>query len=163
MKILSGRTAAVRRRIFTADLWRGPIRETAMPPRDPDCPCCGAPRLHLPERPPRASQLVRTQRRADSRTPSPARSGSNSPRASKASAQSAPTNLHSASPPGTTTSRSSPTAAPSSRAPPMSASPAASIRNTSATEFELIGVVRSSGVVSRLGQCASSAAPVRIR
>jgi molybdopterin-synthase adenylyltransferase len=41
MKILSGRPSAVRRRIFTADLWNGPIRETAMPPRDADCPCCG--------------------------------------------------------------------------------------------------------------------------
>jgi molybdopterin/thiamine biosynthesis adenylyltransferase len=41
MKILSGRPSAVRRRIFTADLWNGPIRETAMPPRDVDCPCCG--------------------------------------------------------------------------------------------------------------------------
>jgi molybdopterin/thiamine biosynthesis adenylyltransferase len=41
IKILSGRGASVRRRIFTADLWHGPIRETGMPPRDPDCPCCG--------------------------------------------------------------------------------------------------------------------------
>ena len=41
MKILSGRPSAVRRRIFTADLWNGPVRETAMPPRDADCPCCG--------------------------------------------------------------------------------------------------------------------------
>jgi adenylyltransferase/sulfurtransferase len=41
MKILSGRLSAVRRRIFTADLWQGPVRETAMPPRDVDCPCCG--------------------------------------------------------------------------------------------------------------------------
>ncbi len=41
MKILSGRRASVRRRIFTADLWNGPVRETAMPARDPDCPCCG--------------------------------------------------------------------------------------------------------------------------
>jgi molybdopterin-synthase adenylyltransferase len=40
LKILSGRAAAVRQRIFTADLWHGPIRETPMPPRDPDCPCC---------------------------------------------------------------------------------------------------------------------------
>jgi adenylyltransferase/sulfurtransferase len=40
MKILGGRTAAVRHRIFTADLWNGPVRETAMPVRDPDCPCC---------------------------------------------------------------------------------------------------------------------------
>jgi len=40
LKILSGRAAAVRQRIFTADLWNGPVRETAMPPRDLDCPCC---------------------------------------------------------------------------------------------------------------------------
>lgn len=40
LKILSGRTAAVRQKIFTADLWHGPVRETTMPPRDPDCPCC---------------------------------------------------------------------------------------------------------------------------
>jgi adenylyltransferase/sulfurtransferase len=40
LKILSGRQSAVRRKIFTADLWNGPIRETAMPPRDPNCPCC---------------------------------------------------------------------------------------------------------------------------
>jgi adenylyltransferase/sulfurtransferase len=40
IKILSGRIASVRRRIFTADLWNGPIRETAMPARDPDCPAC---------------------------------------------------------------------------------------------------------------------------
>jgi molybdopterin/thiamine biosynthesis adenylyltransferase len=41
IKILSGRGASVRRKIFTADLWHGPIRETGMPPRDPDCACCG--------------------------------------------------------------------------------------------------------------------------
>ncbi|MDP9054804.1 MAG: ThiF family adenylyltransferase [Acidobacteriota bacterium] len=41
IKILSGRASTVRPTIFTADLWNGPIRETAMPPRDPDCPCCG--------------------------------------------------------------------------------------------------------------------------
>lgn len=41
MKILSAGTASVRRKIFTADLWNGPVRETGMPPRDPDCPCCG--------------------------------------------------------------------------------------------------------------------------
>ena len=41
IKILSGRSKSVRRKIFTADLWHGPIRETSMPPRDPDCPCCG--------------------------------------------------------------------------------------------------------------------------
>lgn len=41
IKILSGRGSIVRRKIFTADLWHGPIRETGMPPRDPDCTCCG--------------------------------------------------------------------------------------------------------------------------
>jgi len=41
IKILSGRTESVRRKIFTADLWHGPIRETSMPPRDPVCACCG--------------------------------------------------------------------------------------------------------------------------
>jgi molybdopterin-synthase adenylyltransferase len=41
IKILSGRSESVRRKIFTADVWHGPIRETGMPPRDPDCPCCG--------------------------------------------------------------------------------------------------------------------------
>ena len=41
LKILAGRTASVRRKIFTADLWTGPVREIAMPPRDPDCPACG--------------------------------------------------------------------------------------------------------------------------
>jgi molybdopterin/thiamine biosynthesis adenylyltransferase len=34
LKILAGR------KIFTADLWNGPVRETAMPPRDPECPAC---------------------------------------------------------------------------------------------------------------------------
>jgi molybdopterin/thiamine biosynthesis adenylyltransferase len=41
LKILSGNIASVQRRIFTADLWNGPVRETSMPPRDPDCPACG--------------------------------------------------------------------------------------------------------------------------
>jgi len=40
LKILSGRATAVRRKIFTADIWHGPVRETSMPARDPDCPCC---------------------------------------------------------------------------------------------------------------------------
>lgn len=40
IKILSGRHTSVRRKIFTADLWSGPIREMAMPPRDAQCPCC---------------------------------------------------------------------------------------------------------------------------
>jgi adenylyltransferase/sulfurtransferase len=41
LKILSGHADCVRRKIFTADLWHGPIRETGMPLRDLDCPCCG--------------------------------------------------------------------------------------------------------------------------
>jgi adenylyltransferase/sulfurtransferase len=41
LKILAGRSAAVRRKIFTADLWNGPVRETSMPDRAPDCPACG--------------------------------------------------------------------------------------------------------------------------
>jgi molybdopterin-synthase adenylyltransferase len=40
MKILSGQAESVRRKIFTADIWNGPIRETSIPARDPDCPCC---------------------------------------------------------------------------------------------------------------------------
>jgi adenylyltransferase/sulfurtransferase len=40
MKILSGRAASVRRVIYTADLWNGPVRESRMPERDPDCPAC---------------------------------------------------------------------------------------------------------------------------
>ncbi len=42
IKIMSGRRSSVRPRIFTADLWNGPVRDSAMPPRDPECPCCGA-------------------------------------------------------------------------------------------------------------------------
>lgn len=41
IKILAGRATSVRRKIFTADLWNGPLRETTMPARDPDCPACG--------------------------------------------------------------------------------------------------------------------------
>jgi len=41
IKILAGRAGSVRQKIFTADLWQGPIREMAMPPRDPECLCCG--------------------------------------------------------------------------------------------------------------------------
>ncbi len=41
IKVLAGRTGSVRRKIFTADLWTGPVREIAMPPRDPDCQTCG--------------------------------------------------------------------------------------------------------------------------
>ncbi|MEP6715019.1 MAG: ThiF family adenylyltransferase [Terriglobia bacterium] len=41
MKVMAGRAADVRHVIFTADLWSGPVRESAMPDRDPDCPACG--------------------------------------------------------------------------------------------------------------------------
>lgn len=41
LKILAGSTGSVRRKIFTADLWAGPVREISMPPRDPDCQTCG--------------------------------------------------------------------------------------------------------------------------
>jgi adenylyltransferase/sulfurtransferase len=41
LKILAGRASAVRRKIFTADLWNGPVRESSMPARDPQCPACG--------------------------------------------------------------------------------------------------------------------------
>jgi molybdopterin/thiamine biosynthesis adenylyltransferase len=41
LKILAGKTSSVRRKIFTADLWTGPVRETNIPPRDPECPACG--------------------------------------------------------------------------------------------------------------------------
>ncbi len=42
LKIMAGCTSSVRRRILTADLWNGPVREAQLPPRDADCPCCGA-------------------------------------------------------------------------------------------------------------------------
>jgi adenylyltransferase/sulfurtransferase len=41
LKIAAGYPDAVRLEIFTADLWRGPVRETNMPARDEECPCCG--------------------------------------------------------------------------------------------------------------------------
>jgi adenylyltransferase/sulfurtransferase len=41
LKILAGRSASVRRKIFTADLWTGPVREISMPQRDADCQTCG--------------------------------------------------------------------------------------------------------------------------
>ena len=40
MKIAAGYRDAIRRKIFTADLWNGPVRETNMPARDAECPCC---------------------------------------------------------------------------------------------------------------------------
>jgi molybdopterin-synthase adenylyltransferase len=41
LKILAGRSSSVRRKIFRADLWNGPVRESPMPERDPSCPTCG--------------------------------------------------------------------------------------------------------------------------
>ena len=41
LKILAGKPDSVRRKIFRADLWNGPVRETSMPERDPACPACG--------------------------------------------------------------------------------------------------------------------------
>jgi adenylyltransferase/sulfurtransferase len=40
IKILAGLATSVRRKIFTADLWNGPLREIVMPARDPACPTC---------------------------------------------------------------------------------------------------------------------------
>jgi adenylyltransferase/sulfurtransferase len=41
IKVLAGRMGSVRRKIFTADLWAGPVREISMPPRDAGCQTCG--------------------------------------------------------------------------------------------------------------------------
>jgi adenylyltransferase/sulfurtransferase len=41
LKILGGKQDSVRRKITTLDLWNGPLREIAMPSREPACPCCG--------------------------------------------------------------------------------------------------------------------------
>ncbi len=41
LKILAGKADQVRRKIFTANLWNGPVREVSMPGRDADCPACG--------------------------------------------------------------------------------------------------------------------------
>jgi molybdopterin/thiamine biosynthesis adenylyltransferase len=40
IKILSGNTHLVRRRIVTADVWTGGVREVDIPARDPECPAC---------------------------------------------------------------------------------------------------------------------------
>lgn len=40
LKILCGRADLVEARITRVDLWAGATRQTAVPPRDPDCPCC---------------------------------------------------------------------------------------------------------------------------
>ena len=41
LKILSGNADRVQARITTVDVWEGGIRQVAMPPADPGCPCCG--------------------------------------------------------------------------------------------------------------------------
>jgi molybdopterin-synthase adenylyltransferase len=41
LKIISGNKSLVRRRIVTADVWTGGIRELEIPRRDPNCPTCG--------------------------------------------------------------------------------------------------------------------------
>jgi molybdopterin-synthase adenylyltransferase len=40
LKILCGCQEQVEARITTAEIWKGGIRQIAMPPRDPDCPTC---------------------------------------------------------------------------------------------------------------------------
>jgi len=41
LKILSGNSELVRRKIVTAEVWTGGIREIEAPVRDPECPACG--------------------------------------------------------------------------------------------------------------------------
>jgi molybdopterin-synthase adenylyltransferase len=40
LRILSGHAAEIEPRITRVDLWSGGIRQTPVPPRDPDCPTC---------------------------------------------------------------------------------------------------------------------------
>lgn len=42
IRILSGHAAELDLRIVTMDVWTGACRQISQPPRDPDCPCCGA-------------------------------------------------------------------------------------------------------------------------
>jgi molybdopterin-synthase adenylyltransferase len=42
LKILAGRSDAVRARITTVDVWEGGARQVEQPPPDPHCPACGA-------------------------------------------------------------------------------------------------------------------------
>jgi len=42
LKILAGRAECVQPRITTVDVWEGGIRQIHQPPKDPDCPACGA-------------------------------------------------------------------------------------------------------------------------
>lgn len=41
LKVLAGKQDAVRRAIVTVDLWDGRIRESKLPAKRADCPCCG--------------------------------------------------------------------------------------------------------------------------
>ena len=41
LKLLTGNKAALRRTIYTADLWTNNLREVPLPSADPDCPACG--------------------------------------------------------------------------------------------------------------------------
>lgn len=40
LKLLSGHAEKIRARIATIDVWEGALRQTEMPERDSDCPCC---------------------------------------------------------------------------------------------------------------------------
>jgi molybdopterin-synthase adenylyltransferase len=55
LKILCGHSEQVEARITTADVWKGGIRQVAMPAQDPECPTCGRrqfPFLEESDRPP---------------------------------------------------------------------------------------------------------------
>jgi molybdopterin/thiamine biosynthesis adenylyltransferase len=54
LKLLSGHAAELELRIVTLDVWTGTFRAIGQPPRDPDCPCCGAKTLEYLERSRRA-------------------------------------------------------------------------------------------------------------
>ena len=42
LKLLSGQAAELELRILSMDVWSGVSRTITQPPRDPECPCCGA-------------------------------------------------------------------------------------------------------------------------
>lgn len=41
LRLLAAAGAAAAFHLTTVDVWSGSIRQIALPPRDPDCPCCG--------------------------------------------------------------------------------------------------------------------------
>jgi adenylyltransferase/sulfurtransferase len=49
LKILAGRRERVSRRMLIADVWEGRHDTVDLPPRDPDCPCCGRRRFEYLE------------------------------------------------------------------------------------------------------------------